>query len=206
MTFRSGFGWVAAALMTCVCLAQAPAKAPKKTPAKPKETFVQWLARVTGLSATSGSFRGGPDNGVAGDIWIGSLGQAGSQRLTFEGGWSWPVFAEGDKEIIAVRGGALWSIPVAGGDAVKMTHAPNGIGGLLGAGKDGLVVFTDDRIGLFRPDTGVFTRFEATGSEDEGDIARARRPREIDLNSDGEQGYEPSASHEGKRVVYLRSL
>jgi hypothetical protein len=56
--------------MACVCLGQTPAKAPKKAAAKPKETFVQWLARVTGLSATSGFLDGGPGNAVAGDIWL----------------------------------------------------------------------------------------------------------------------------------------
>ncbi len=40
-------------LLAGVCLAQDPAKAPKKTPSKPHETFLQWFARVTGLSATS---------------------------------------------------------------------------------------------------------------------------------------------------------
>ncbi len=60
-------------------------------------------------------FRGEPVKVAEGDIWVGWADQAGSQRLTFEGGWSWPVFAVSDKEIIALREGELWSLPVAGG-------------------------------------------------------------------------------------------
>jgi len=195
--------WMAALCMACVCLAQAPPKVSKKAPTKSSETFLQWLVRVTGLSATSASFKGGTAE-VAGDIWVGRVDQAGGQRLTFEGGWSWPVFAASDEEIVAVREGVLWSIPVNGGDPVKLPHSLKGVKGLLGAGIDGVVVFTDSQIGLFQPDSGSLVAFEAGSAEDQANMARAQRPREMDLKVDGEKAVEPSVSHDGKRIVYIR--
>jgi len=105
----------------------------------------------------------------------------------------------------AVREGALWSIPVAGGDPVNLPHFLTGIKGLLGAGKDGVVAFTESQIGLFQLDTGTFIAFKPVGSEDQADIARPRRPQEVNLKPGGERTAEPSESHDRKRIVYLRS-
>ncbi len=95
--------------------------------------------------------------------------------------------------------------PGCRGDPVKLPHSLPGITGLLGAGKDGVIAFTDSQIGLFLTDTGTFTAFEAAGSEDEADIARAQSAREIDLKGDGRRVVECSVSHDGKRIVYIRS-
>lgn len=204
--------WLAPLCIAGICVAQSPATPAKKTPPKPApkqvpqkstETFLQWFARVTGLSATSGSFRGG-ELAVVGDIWAGWIEQAGAVRLTFEGGWSWPVFAQGDREIIAIRDGVLWSIPVAGGDPVRLAHSPAGVQGLLGAGKDGVVAFTEDRIGIFDLRTGAFEVYKPSAGEDSDDVARARSPHDIELTG-GQHGAESSRSHDGKRVAYIRS-
>jgi hypothetical protein len=204
--------WLAPVCIACVCLAQSPATSKKQAPPKPAqkqtpntstETFLQWFARVTGLSATSGSFKGGDVTGT-GDIWVGWVAKAGAVRLTFEGGWSWPVFAQGDQQIIAIRDSVLWSIPVAGGDPVSFPHSLPGVKGLVGAGKDGVVAFTESRIGLFNLNTGAFDVFAPTDGEDQADIARSRSSRDIDLG-DGRRGTESSKSHDGTRVVYIGS-
>jgi hypothetical protein len=204
--------WLAPLCIACVCVAQSPATSKKPTPPKPAqkqtpntptETFLQWFARVTGLSATSGSFKGGDLNGT-GDIWVGWMAKGGAGRLTFEGGWSWPVFAQGDQQIIAIRDSALWSIPVAGGDPIKLPHSLRGVKGLVGAGKDGVVAFNESSIGLFNPSTGAFDVFAPSAGEDQADIARSRSPRDIDLG-DGRHGAESSKSHDETRVAYIRS-
>jgi hypothetical protein len=52
-----------------------------KPKAEPPETFLVWLARITGISATSNGLKGEITQ-LTGDIWISRIGQAGGQGLT----------------------------------------------------------------------------------------------------------------------------
>jgi hypothetical protein len=195
-------------------------------PTKPRESFLQWLARITGISATSSGLKGDRTE-LVGDLWIARIGQSGGQRLTFEGAYSWPVFSRDDQAIIAVRAGELWSVPVGGGDPAKLSHSPSGLVGVVGTGPDGIVVFTEVEIGLFVSDSASFTPFAPANKEDKDAIARMRLPiriygndlsvaqlgssiviekngKKTDIEIDGEQVGEPSVSHKRMQIVYVR--
>lgn len=214
-----------AALLAGVLLAQVPQK---KEPAKkpPPESFVQWLARVTGISATSSGLRGDVTR-LSGDIWIAHIDRAGGQRLTFDGSYSWPVFSKDDQAIIAIREDELWSVPVNGAEPARLARSPKGVSELVAAGADGMVLFAGSEIGVFHPDSGEFSPFDARTEEDRVAIARMRWPirsygnvtvseeedgvaienggeRHQIVANGGELG-EPSVSHDLKLVVYVRS-
>jgi hypothetical protein len=214
-----------ALLVTCACFAQPPAQ--KKDAAQKVRAFLEWLARVSGLSATSSGLRGlAVDH--QGDVWSEPIEGGARQRLTFEGGYSWPIFSSNDRSVIALRGGDLWSAALNGGSPVKLAHTLAGITSLLGSGPDGIVVLTAEQIGTFSPDSGVFSSFPAS-KEDSDVIDRLRAPiRSYDngqLTVSGRSGailienrgqkreialenasvWEPSVSHDGKRLIYIRS-
>jgi hypothetical protein len=215
-----------AILLLAIALVSVAQKPPKKPAEKPHESFWEWLARVTGISATSSGLKGELEPGFSGDIWITRIDDAGGERLIFEGKYSWPVFSQNDQSIIAIREGELWSVPVGGGDPVKLRRSPPGVSELVGAGVGGIVLFVGDRIGLFNPESGAFARFSPTDAEGAA-IERLRAPVRtygqitvaqqqnaitIDINGDthsiegtGERMGEPSVSHDRKRLVYVRS-
>jgi hypothetical protein len=217
---------VFAALLACVCLAQTPAPKKKEPPKKPPETFIQWLARVTGISATSSGLRGLRME-FAGDIWLAHIESEGGQRLTFDGSYSWPVFSRDDQAIIAIRGGELWSIPLDGVEPAKFLHSPHGVTALLGTGLSGIVVFIGDEVALFKPESGGLLPFKTTTQEDRDAIARMQEPirsyGEITVSENGaaidvvlnrqthqltapdERLGEPSVSHDHKLIVYIRT-
>ncbi len=150
---------------------------PPRKPAKKTEPFLDWLLRVTGISATSRGLKGDtPD--LSGDIWIADIGggAGAKQRLTFEGGYRWPIFSMDDRSIIAICGANLCSIPAAGGDSVKLPHSIAGIERLIGAAKDGVVLATATDIGIFSPQTGAFTAFAPQTQADRDAMDRMRKP------------------------------
>jgi hypothetical protein len=207
-----------------VSVAQQPSKKPAE---KPHESFWEWLARVTGISATSSGLKGELATSFSGDIWIARIDDAGGQRLTFEGKYSWPVFSQNDQSIIAIREGALWSVPVGGGDPVKLRRSPPDVSELVGAGPQGIVLYAGDRIGLFDPESGDFAPFSPKTDADGAAIERLRAPMRtyvestvaqqrnavtIDIHGDthsiekeGERMGEPSLSHDQKWIVYVRA-
>jgi hypothetical protein len=214
------------------CLAQQPAPKPqapkqKKETAQTARTFLIWLARVSGLSATSSGLKG-EDEIRQGDVWTEPIAEGARQRLTFEGGYSWPVFSSTGESAIALRGGDLWSIPIGGGSPAKFAHTLSGIVSLLGDGPEGIVMLTADKIGTFSPSTGVFSPFPAKSKEDLDEINRLRLPERSYANSQitvtGFEGvirivnrgqereiapgkakvWQPSVANDGKRLVYIR--
>jgi hypothetical protein len=215
-----------ALLVACACFAQPPAQ--KKDAAQKIRAFLEWLARVSGLSATSSGLRGlAVDH--QGDVWSEPIEGGARQRLTFEGGYSWPIFSSDDRSVIALRGGDLWSAALNGGKPVKLAHTLAGITSLLGSGPEGIVVLTEEQIGTFSPDSGLFSPFPPASKEESDMIDRLRAPirsydngqltvssrsgailienrgqkREIALEN--ASVWEPSVSHDGKRLIYIRS-
>ena len=206
-------------------LAQQPTQPKKPAPKKPPESFIQWLARVTGISATSSGLKG-IDIAFSGDIWLLHIDKPGGQRLTFEGSYSWPVFSKDDQAVIAIRDGALWSVPLSGADPAKLPHSLPGVAALIGTGPDGIVAFTAQEVGLFKPESGEFLPFKAATKDDRDAIARMQSPirdygsvtvsekgkgilieangKTQEIEADGERQGEPSLSHDHKRMVYIR--
>lgn len=214
------------------CFAQQPvpkqqaSKATKETTQTARE-FLIWLARVSGLSATSSGLKG--DEEIRqGDVWTEPIAGGARQRLTFEGGYSWPVFSSGGESVIALRGGELWSIAMNGGSPVQLAHTMSGIASLLGDGPEGLVVLTVDKVGTFLPATGVFSPFPAKSKEDLDEINRLRLPersygngqivvkgiqgviqivnkgQEREIAPEKAKVWQPSVLNDGKRLVYIR--
>jgi hypothetical protein len=141
-----------ALLVAGACFAQQPAR---KKETQTIRAFLEWLARVSGLSATSSGLRSLAVN-HQGDVWSEPIEGGARQRLTFEGGYSWPVFSSDDRRVIALRGGDLWSAALNGGNPVKLAHTLAGIASLLGSGPDGIVVLTEEQIGTSRPTPACF--------------------------------------------------
>jgi hypothetical protein len=226
---------VVAILSTCACFAQqpAPAKDPSKPAAQKKDrtqqlvSFVEWLAQVAGISAVSGVRGGG--SGDQGDIWDQPVGGGALRRLTSEGGYSWPVFSVDDRNIIALRGGDLVSLAAGGGKPVKLAHTRMDLAALIGSGPLGLVVLTTDQVGTFSPESGTFSPFAPGTQEDRDNIARLHSPgrsyhegqltlserdgvitittggKTREIATEGVASLQPSASHDLKRVVFIRS-
>jgi hypothetical protein len=216
---------IPAAFLILSSFAQVVRDAPKARPLV--ETFLQWLARIAGVSVTSSGLKG-EIKLFAGDVWVSRIGQAGAKRVTFEGGYSWPVLSPNDKAIIAVRAGQLWSVPIDGGESSKLPQSPSGIVGLVGTGASGIVVVTEKEVGLFVPRSGSFTTFAPATKEDRDAIALLRLPirtygdeltvaqrgagvlieksgSEDEIRVEGERVGEPSVSHDRKHIVYIRA-
>jgi hypothetical protein len=108
----------------------------------PKETLVQKLLRIAGLTAAPSQMRA-PGDPQPGDIWIVSLQDRQARALTQDGGYRSPIFAPNDAFIYALRHEALVRIPVGGGTAASQGTA-TGVVKLVGFdGADDLIVLTD---------------------------------------------------------------
>ena len=209
-----------ALFLACACLAQQQPTPKKNAPNKTDKTqtvrsFALWLADVSGLTATSSGLKG-LEMVHEGDIWSEPMPNGARQRLTFEGGYTWPVFSPDDKTVIALRGGDLWSIPLNGGNPTKLAHTLPGITNLLGTGPDGIVLLTARQIGTFSPDTGAFSAFP-TSDQDRDTINLLRQPirsydngtltvSEQTVSEQNVAGWQPSVSHDRKTLVYIREL
>jgi hypothetical protein len=212
--------------------APAPGSAPhhaphQKKPAK-KRSFLIWLAQVTGVTASSGALRG--DSGVQrGEVWVQLLAGGEPNRLAAEEGFSWPVFAVDDRQVLALRDGAIWSMADAG-PPVLLVHPQVRIVGLVGSGAEGLVVLTTDQVGTLDVHSGEFTPFTPTSEEDRDEIARLRSAgraydegrlqvaerngllivteggRIRELAFPGAASWQPSVSHDRSRIVFIRTM
>jgi hypothetical protein len=234
-----------AVFIACICLVQpsvarqgqvqpptTPTKdqrqplAPTKDRTPETHSFLTWLAQVSGLSATSSGLRG-TDGDYEGDIWEQPVGGGTLRRLTSEGGYSWPVFSPDDRQVIALRGGDLWSLPANGGRPSKLARGPAGVVSLVGSGPDGLVMLTTEAIGILSLKSAVFSPFQPASPEDRTDIARMRSPaRSYDhgqltvsermgvvlvdrggqireVASEHAASRQPSVSHDLKRLVFV---
>lgn len=217
-----------ALFVVCTTLAAQQAD-PKKTGTSTTTAFLIWLARVCGLSANSSGLKGdeGKDHG---DIWIEPIAGGARSRLTFEGGYSWPIFSADDKAIIALRGGDLWSAPINGANPTRLIQAPAGTTALVASGSDGIVLLTDRQIGTLAPGSGQFSPFLPSSKEDQDAIDGLRAPVRsyangeltvveinglIEVERKGRKPVEvapqnalvgePSLSHDGQWLVYVRS-
>ena len=108
---------------------------------RPKETLVQKLLRIAGLTAAPSQMRA-PGDPQPGDIWVASVQDRSPRALTTDGGYRSPIFAPTDAFIYALRNDAVVRIPAAGGAPASQGRAPNVVK-LVGFDGDDLVVLTD---------------------------------------------------------------
>lgn len=83
-------------------------KAPKREP-----TFIERLLRVFGITASSSTQKGEPDD-LTGDIRVADLKEGGNFGVTTDGGYSWPIFLPCDQSIVALRQGKVVKISMPG--------------------------------------------------------------------------------------------
>jgi len=115
-------------LLAAPLAAQAPSQ--KKT-----KSFWAKLLRVSGVSATPSSLRG-EDRVASGDIWwVTVMQKAVPQRITRGGEYNSPVFDSKGENILALRGGDLYRVPVDGDPPIKL-HNLTGVSKLVGLSRD----------------------------------------------------------------------
>jgi hypothetical protein len=123
----------------------------------------------------------------------------------------------------------LWSVPIGGGNPIKLAHTLPGITNLVASGAEGVVVLTGQQIGTFSADSGLFSPFvpgskedadgvnimrEPIRSYDSGQITVSEIQASIRIDSRGQKRevapdeaavWQPSVSHDRKSLVYARS-
>ena len=104
-------------------------------PGKKAESFWDKVLRFTGVSATPRSLRGG-ENAASGDVWV-VAAAVGSipERLTRDRGYNSPVFDSRDQNILALKAGDLYRIPLHEGSPARIRPVP-GVGKLVGISRD----------------------------------------------------------------------
>ena len=114
-------------LLLAVLLA---AQSQKKT-----ESFWAKVLRISGVSATPSSLRG-EGRVTSGDIWWVIVAQKPvPQRLTRGGEYNSPVFDSKGENILALKGGDLYRVPVDGDPPVKL-HNLTSVSKLVGLSRD----------------------------------------------------------------------
>jgi len=141
---------VVAAVVAALAVAQAGP--PKKT--KKQVSLLDKTLRVLGILATPAGLKGDDEaDAKPGDIWVARLpGGEAARQLTHDGGYRSPIFGDGGKSIVALRGTELVEVALSDG-AVKPLPAPPHLSKLVGreSGPRGRIlgILPDDRVGLF---------------------------------------------------------
>lgn len=105
-----------------------------------KETLVQKLLRIAGLTAAPSQMRA-PGDPQPGDVWIVSVQDRSPRALTSDGGYRSPIFSPAEPFIYALRNDVVVRIPIGGGAASPQGRAP-AVVKLVGFDGDDLVVLT----------------------------------------------------------------
>ena len=85
----------------------------------PKETFLEKLLRIAGLTAAPSQMRGPSDEVLPGNIWTVQVSGGAAKALTTDGGYLSPVFSPSDGTIYALRKDAIVRVPIRGGAAAQ---------------------------------------------------------------------------------------
>jgi hypothetical protein len=94
------------------------------------------LLRITGISATPSQQKAPSEEIEAGgEIWINNVKAGTLQRLGHENGFRSPIFASNDETVLAVKGEALWRLPLQTGTASK-TRQVDGLTKVVGIDRE----------------------------------------------------------------------
>jgi hypothetical protein len=212
-------------------------------------SFLQTLLKVAGVSATPSHQKGPGDDLENGDVWLANLTDRTRLRVTRAGGYRSPVFAAGDRGILALKRGALVSIPVTGGEGTTL-HALTGASKLVGVsperpqevlalfeGPDGapwlgfvalpsgqvtrvphdrssrehraMIAHVEDWQRVYG-DTSVYVKTDSkqglTGAVEWTDVYVKRQEEPENVSQcDGVNCGQPSLSHDGRHVVFVKA-
>ena len=111
-------------------------------PPPPKESLVQKLLRIAGLTAAPSQMRA-PGDPQPGDIWIVSLQDGARRALTNDGGYRSPIVSPDNEFVYAIRGDVVIRMPVAGGAATPQGRASDLVKLVGFDGPDDVVVLTE---------------------------------------------------------------
>ncbi len=128
-------GWVAASLLAVA--ASSPQSKPRPEP------LWKRILRLAGLATNPVHFRGGQDLSKAGDLMVYDRDRGSRCQITSGRDCRSPIFLPGDEFILALCGGQLVRLPLAGGPGqptpVKVQPAR-----LVAAGDGSVLVFLED--------------------------------------------------------------
>jgi hypothetical protein len=107
----------------------------QKKPEKKQDSFWTRILRIAGVSATPASLRG-EDRVACGDVWWTTAGQDPvAHRLTNGGGYCSPVFDSSGQNILALKSGKLYRIPLDGKPSIEL-QSLGGVTKLVGINRD----------------------------------------------------------------------
>src|SRR5207248_111516 len=95
-------------------------------PAAQKESLVDRLLRIAGLTAAPSQMRGPSEDVLGGNIWIAQLSGGAPKALTKDGGYRSPVYSR-DGTIYALRENAIVRVHSRNGSSAKAQNAPGGV-------------------------------------------------------------------------------
>src|SRR5215813_11936908 len=129
-----------------------------------KESLIQKLLRIAGLTATPSQMRGPAETVSEGNIWIVQIDEGAPKPLTNDGGYRSPVFSAVDGMIYALKGNTIVRVPARGGVPEKVQTVP-GVVKLVGfdprTPNDIVVLFADSSpapLGVVSLSDGKITR------------------------------------------------
>src|SRR5262245_24586198 len=94
-----------------------------QTAAPPRESLIDRLLRISGLTAAPSQMRGPADDVLVGNIWIVPAEGGASRGLTTDGGYRSPIFSAADGMIYALKENALVRLPAQGGPVTNLQDA-----------------------------------------------------------------------------------
>ena len=114
-------------------------QAQKKSPAgqqKPPTSFIDTVLRYLGIADSPGTLKGPGDDVVSGELWLADLRARTTRPLISGEGYHSPIFLEGNKDVLALRGTDIMRIPSAGGESTRL-YSIDGILKLVGISSEG---------------------------------------------------------------------
>lgn len=114
-------------------------------------SFIDFLLKTTGISATPSLQKGFDAEIAEGDIWVVDINSGESLRITENGGYHSPVFMPDDNNILALRGNTVVRMAKNGGKT-EVLHTIQGLEKLVGFNKedmDNLLIFLEGKDGKY---------------------------------------------------------
>lgn len=124
----------ASAVSPHACFGQTPTKQ-QGVPKQKTETFWRRVLRVSGIGASPSTLKGPGDDVEHGQIWIAEIGTGRARKLTSTGGFRSPVFVQGGREILALKGANAVRVSLADGKETSL-YSSAGITKLVGVSMD----------------------------------------------------------------------
>jgi hypothetical protein len=141
---------------------------------KPPTSFIEKLLKFLGIADSPSTLKGPGDEVASGELWVADLDSRTTRALTSTDGYRSPVFVNGSKDILALRGTDVVRIPSPGGEGRKAysvfaitklvgssSEDPGKVLILLQGGTDGR-----PRVGLLTISTGATTMVPYDASSD----------------------------------------